>query len=183
MNEHEIIAARNIRNCVNWVVGGYYNCIQDHTPEYLPESYEALKQEIYDSAMKNLYKPGYEGYNKAPKEMRFAGTEFIKKKIDQVLREDGDVQEIAEVCGWDLGTDYENKAIRHAEKIGVYEFKVHGNVMEYLSFFSGEGWYYIIYDLDEEKETYRELAFPWNGFTPYWLKTETGADRYNYCVG
>jgi len=55
--------------------------------------------------------------------------------------------------------------------------------MEYLSFFSGEGWYYVIYDLDEEKETYRELAFPWNGFTPYWLKTETGADRYNYSVG
>ena len=41
---HERIAMRNIRHAINWIVGGYYNCIQDHTPEYLPESREALEQ-------------------------------------------------------------------------------------------------------------------------------------------
>lgn len=102
MTEHERIASRNIRHCINWIVGGYYNCLQDDTPEYLPESYDELKAEIYDSAMQNMYAPGYEGYGKAPKEMRFAGSEFIRNRIEKLLKTDEDVQEIAKYKGWEM---------------------------------------------------------------------------------
>lgn len=102
MTGHEKIASRNIRHAINWIVGGYYNCLQDDMPEDLPESYEALKAEIYDSAMQNLYAPGYEGCGKAPREMRFAGAEFCKRRIDELCRKDGDVLEIADYCGWEV---------------------------------------------------------------------------------
>lgn len=102
MTGHEKIASRNIYHAVNWIVGGYYNCLQDDMPEGLPESYDALKAEIYDSAMQNLYAPGYEGYGKAPREMRFAGAEFCKRRIDELCRKDGDVLEIADYCGWEV---------------------------------------------------------------------------------
>ena len=102
MTEHEKIASRNIHHAINWIVGGWYNCLQDHTPEYLPESMENAIQEIYDACMQNAYAPGYEGYGKAPKEMRFAGAEFIRNRIVELLRKDGDMQEIADYCGWEM---------------------------------------------------------------------------------
>lgn len=80
--------------------------------------------------------------------------------------------------------DYVQKAMRRAEQIGVYEYAVNGRLMEYLSFFGQEeGWYYIAYDLETNTEIYRGKAFPWLGFVPYWLKTESGATRYNYMEG
>ncbi len=79
--------------------------------------------------------------------------------------------------------DYEQKALIRAEKIGIYEYSVNGHIMEYISFFGEEGWWYIVYDLEDDREIYRELAFPWMGFIPYWLKSETGATRYNYMKG
>ena len=102
MTGHEKIANRNIKNAINYIVGEYYNCIQDNCPEYLPESYDALKQEVYKSAMQNLYGPGYAGYGKAPKEMRFAGREFCETRVEVLLKKDGDVQTIAEYCGWEI---------------------------------------------------------------------------------
>lgn len=106
---HEAIAARNIHHAINWIVGGYYNCIQDHCPEYLPESREALEAEIYDSAMQNRYAPGYEGYNKAPKEMRFAGEKFCRAYIAWKLDHDDDYQEIAAFQNFDHTTDDEEE--------------------------------------------------------------------------
>ena len=96
MTEHEKIAKRNIKYAINWIVGGYYNCLQDDCPEYLPESREALEEEIYESCMTNLYAPGYEGCGKAPREMRFAGEKFIRYTITEMLDNDGDVEEIAD---------------------------------------------------------------------------------------
>ena len=81
-------------------------------------------------------------------------------------------------------TDYNEKALRRAENIGVYEYNVNGHLMEYLSFFGqNEGWIYVVYDLESDTEIYREKAVPWLGFIPYWLKTATGATRYNYMEG
>ena len=94
MNGNERIAYRNIKHCINWIVGGYYNCLQDHCPEYLYKNREALEQEVYESALNNLYDEGYEGYGKAPKEMRFAGEEFIRKTIKDMLSKDDDVMVI-----------------------------------------------------------------------------------------
>ena len=102
MNGNERIASRNIRHAINWIVGGYYNCIQDDMPDGLPRSKEALIQEIYDSALNNLYEPGCEWCGRAPKEMRFAGKEFMINRIKELLSKDDDVAEIAEYCGWEM---------------------------------------------------------------------------------
>lgn len=100
---HERIAMRNIKWACNNIVGMHYNDIQDNNPEYLPKSYEDLFDEIYDGAMNNLYDEGYEGCGKAPKEMRFAGVEFVKAYINYLLTESDlkyDVEEMKEVAGW-----------------------------------------------------------------------------------
>ena len=102
MTGNEKIAYRNVRGAFNWIVGGYYNCLQDDDTDYLPESREALINEIYDSAMNNLYTPGFEQIGKAPKEMRFAGKEFIMERIEKLAESDGDFVEIAECCGWEV---------------------------------------------------------------------------------
>ena len=98
MNEFEKIASRNIHHAINWIVGGYYNCLQDGYPEYLPESYEALTEEIYESSMNNLYLPGCERFGAAPREMRFAGEKFIRDRIEKKLKNDCDFFEIRDYC-------------------------------------------------------------------------------------
>ena len=81
-------------------------------------------------------------------------------------------------------TDYEQKALIYAEKIGIIEYSVNGNVMEYLTFYGqSEGWYYIVVDLESMTEIYRGQAFPWMGFIPCWLKAENGGLKYNYMEG
>lgn len=91
---HEKIAIRNIRYAIDWIVGGYYNSLQDGDLEYLPAGREELVEEIYDSAMSDAYGPGYMGCGKAPKEMRFAGEKFCRAYIDYRLEHDGDTAEI-----------------------------------------------------------------------------------------
>ena len=97
---HERIAIQNMRNAFNWIVGGYYNSLQDGFEDYLPKSREDLADEVYTSAMTNLYRPGMEGFGKAPREMRFAGEKFCRAYIDWKIETDGDVAEIAEVANW-----------------------------------------------------------------------------------
>ena len=96
------IAYRNIKACFNWEVGGWYNCIQDGCPEYIPETLAEAKDIIYEGAMTNLYRTGYCGCNKAPREMRFAGEKFIRDVIDKLFEqeEDGDVGALTEEKGW-----------------------------------------------------------------------------------
>ena len=80
--------------------------------------------------------------------------------------------------------DYNQKAIIYAEKIGVYEYTVIGKFMQYWSFFGNEGFIFVRYDLEEEKEVYRGDNIPWNGKVPQFLKNpETGATLYNYFCG
>lgn len=98
--KHEKIAISNMAHAVNWILGGYYNCIQDDLPEYLPESRQALENEIYTSALNNFYAPGCEFIGRAPREMRFAGEAFCRAYIRYKLEHDGDYLEIAEFKGW-----------------------------------------------------------------------------------
>lgn len=101
--EHEKIAMKNTRYAINYIVGGYYNCMLDGYEEDIPDTLESLKEEIYESAMQNKYGEGYEGYNKAPREMRFAGSKFVKEYIDWRIKNSSvryDIEEIAEVKNW-----------------------------------------------------------------------------------
>lgn len=92
--KHERIAMANIRHAVNWIVGGYYNSLQDGDLEYLPKSKQELANEIYSSAMAHQYAEGMEAFGRAPKEMRFAGERFCRAYIDWKLDGDPDVDEI-----------------------------------------------------------------------------------------
>ena len=83
---------------------------------------------------------------------------------------------------------YELEALKHAEEIGVLEWKVNGNIMEYWSFFGqGEGWYFVRHDLDKKKDVFRGANIPWDSSLPQpipaFLMTERGATLYNYMQG
>ncbi|MBQ2658131.1 MAG: hypothetical protein IJF87_06130 [Erysipelotrichaceae bacterium] len=100
MNGTEKIAYRNIKGIFNWNVGGWYNCIQDNCPEYIPDTEEEAKELIYSDALENTAGEGWYQCGTAPKEMRFAGKEFIKDVIDSLFEEDADVSEIGFEKGW-----------------------------------------------------------------------------------
>lgn len=93
MNGIEKIAYRNIMGVFNWEVGGWYNCIQDGCEEYIPTKEDA-KEQIYEQSLVDASHDGWYGCGKAPKEMRFAGSEFIRSVIDHLFETDGDAQEI-----------------------------------------------------------------------------------------
>lgn len=83
---------------------------------------------------------------------------------------------------------YEKKALLRAEQIGVTEYQVNGSIMEYWSFFGqSEGWYFIRYDLKAEREIFRGANIPWDARVrhpiPMFLRTYTGALKYNYIFG
>lgn len=100
MNGTEKIAYKNIKGIFEWEAGGWYNCIQDSCPEYIPDTLEEAKKIIYDESLNDCSGSGFYRCNGAPREMRFAGTEFIWSVIDHLFETDGDALEIAEVKGW-----------------------------------------------------------------------------------
>ena len=76
-------------------------------------------------------------------------------------------------------------ALRHAEDIGVYEYKVNGKYMEYWSLFD-EGFYFFRTDLDtlEREEVCHLHWVKGEGFpVPAFLKTPEGYTKYNYFCG
>ena len=93
MNGHEKIAAKNIEGAFNYLVGGWYNCLQDGCEEDIP-SLEEAKETVYAEAMESLYKDGNEIYGESPKEMRFAGEKFCRELIEELFLNDGDAEEI-----------------------------------------------------------------------------------------
>lgn len=48
---------------------------------------------------------------------------------------------------------YEDKALLHAEQIGIYSYTVKGNKMRWYSYFGREGIYKVTLDLDTMDET------------------------------
>ena len=80
-------------------------------------------------------------------------------------------------------TDFKQKALIYAERIGIYEYIVTGSLMEYISFYGSEGWWRVRVDLNSMTEISRELAFPWEGFIPEELLGDGGATLYNYMEG
>ena len=78
----------------------------------------------------------------------------------------------------------EEKALRYAEEIGVYEYAVNGKYMEYWTFYGAEGWYFVRYDLEEGKEAFRGANIPFDGTIPKFLLADgLRATKYNYMTG
>lgn len=93
MTGHERIAAKNIRGAFNAEFGGIYNEYQDGYDITL--TLNQMKDIVYDCAMDADYRvQGVVHYGRAPKEMRFAGTEFCRNYIDKLFAEDPDVEEV-----------------------------------------------------------------------------------------
>ena len=95
-NRWEEIATKNITSAYNWIVGENENALQDEDED--SSEYQAaynylhgseIVSDIYNSAMSNEYDDGYCGYEKSPKEMRFAGKEFCMNLIKDLLKKDG----------------------------------------------------------------------------------------------
>lgn len=81
--------------------------------------------------------------------------------------------------------DYMGKALRYAEHHGIYEYCVNNHYMEYWSMYD-EGFYFFRVDLDTNFRTLIcFLEWHKNDGTPVpaFLKTETGATKYNYFCG
>lgn len=85
---HQKIAAANITNAYNWIVGGHENDVQDGQMESMPSA-EEMFGEVYGDAMTCKYDEGMCSSNKAPKEMRFAGAKFCKKFLYDLFIKDG----------------------------------------------------------------------------------------------
>ena len=107
---HERIAERNIRGAFDYIVGGYFNMKMDGDERDLPTIEEA-KAEVYDCAMADDYRDiGCVRGNNAPKEMRFATTEWCKTLIDELFENDGDVE-------WIWGCEEEETKTQTQERI------------------------------------------------------------------
>ena len=100
MNGTEKIAYRNIKGIFDWEVGGWYNCIQDDCPEYIPNTIQEDKETIYGESLVDYAVPGHFASGRAPREMRFAGTDFINECIDYLFDNDEDIAEIREAKNW-----------------------------------------------------------------------------------
>ena len=84
-----------------------------------------------------------------------------------------------------IATEYKQKALIHAEHIGVYEYTVNGKYMEYWSFYE-DGFHFMRVDLDTNDGS--EVGYiPWykgDGYPiPAFLLSDAGATLYNYCTG
>lgn len=81
--------------------------------------------------------------------------------------------------------DYKEEALRYAEDHGIYEYKVNEKYIEYWSMYE-DGFYFVRVNLDTEEsllvchiEWHKEDGIP----VPAFLKTESGATKYNYFCG
>lgn len=94
---------RNIKKAYNYITGEYINCIYDNTPEYMPNSLQDLIDEIYSGCMNNEYDDGYCSLGNAKgRATRFNGKEATINYIKQLLKDDSDIKEMAEMKNWDL---------------------------------------------------------------------------------
>lgn len=93
MNGTEKIAYRNINGVFSWEVGGWFNCWQDGIEEEIP-SLEEAKKLVYEESLEDAAGAGWFSCGRAPREMRFAGSEFIREVIDYLFEKDEDVAEL-----------------------------------------------------------------------------------------
>lgn len=83
MTAHEKKAARVIKEEFNWIVGGFYNSMQDGWEEDVPDTKEEAMDMVYMAAM-----------GEHEKEIRFAGETFCREYIEHLFANDSDVKEL-----------------------------------------------------------------------------------------
>lgn len=88
MTKHQKVAAEQLDNAYNWIVGGYENSVTDGDMEEMP-SVEEMFNEVLDEATSHLYGNGMCSQNPAPAAMNFAGKRFILDTLADLFRADG----------------------------------------------------------------------------------------------
>lgn len=88
MNTHQKVAAEQLENAYNWIVGGYENAVTDGDAEEMP-SVEELFNEVMDEATTHLYGKGMCSQKPAPAAMNFAGKKFLVETLVSLFEAEG----------------------------------------------------------------------------------------------
>ena len=94
-----------------------------------------------------------------------------------------DIPAYCPVCGKRNWMDKKQYSILVCEKIGVYEFKLNGDWLEYWTLYE-DGFRFVRFNLVTGEEN-RDTLINWSPLDPVpsFLLNENGATLYNYFVG
>ena len=88
LSKHQKVAADQLSNAYDWIVGGYMNGVQDGDLEEMPPV-EDLFTEVLAEATAHLYGKGVCSQKPAPAAMQFAGRKFIRETLAGLFQADG----------------------------------------------------------------------------------------------
>ena len=88
LNKHQKVAAEQLENAYNWIVGGYYNTVQDGEAEEMPPV-EDMFDEVMEEATTHLYGKGMCSQKPAPAAMNFAGKKFLIETLVALFEAEG----------------------------------------------------------------------------------------------
>lgn len=86
--KHQKVAADQLSNAYDWIVGGYMNGVQDGDLEEMPPV-EDLFTEVLAEATAHLYGKGMCSQKPAPAAMQFAGRKFVRETLADLFKADG----------------------------------------------------------------------------------------------
>lgn len=88
LTKHQKVAAEQLDNTYNWIVGGYYNSVQDGEAEEMPPV-EDMFDEVMEEATTHLYGKGMCSQKPAPAAMNFAGKKFLIETLVALFEAEG----------------------------------------------------------------------------------------------
>lgn len=88
LTKHQKVAADQLENAYNWVVGCYYNTVQDGEAEEMPPV-EDMFDEVMEEATTHLYGKGMCSQKPAPAAMNFAGKKFLIETLVALFEAEG----------------------------------------------------------------------------------------------
>lgn len=90
MNKHQKEAFDTVKEEYGWIVGGFENTMLDYAED--SEEWKAAANALahHDALAEMIYEAVMDQPNASTKRaLRFAGTEFIKERIERRLQKDG----------------------------------------------------------------------------------------------
>lgn len=88
LTKHQKVAAEQLENAYNCIVGCYYNTVQDGEAEEMPPV-EDMFDEVMDEATTHLYGKGMCPQKPAPAAMNFAGKKFLIETLVALFEAEG----------------------------------------------------------------------------------------------
>lgn len=88
LTKHQKVAAEQLENAYNWIVGGYYNTVQDGEAEEMPPV-EDMFDEVMEEATTHMYGKDMCSQKPAPAAMNFAGKKFLIETLVALFEAEG----------------------------------------------------------------------------------------------